>query len=386
MQFKNDRPPTKRIVIISYLDYPFPAGLSRRIEGIVETLQARNIQMQVISPIFRSTDKSPRPNSFRIDMRFLRVLGTENLAGKIAALILFNCFAFVKILLSRKELLAVQYESVYSFPASLLAKVFCQCVSVGDDVLIPRKLNWAVPLLRALGYATDVMLCSTRDIIAKWSGITRTLYVPNGIPERFVLRNRSINFERLRIVFVGTLSWYANVLAVDHIMRTSSGLPEEYEFLVVGSPVPRNPSTKRVRFLGQLDDLSLLRLYGDANVGILPFFGIPAEGPKVKVLEYMAAELLVVSSPEGVQGYPELLAWEHYVPAASVEELKQVLMNVQRGADRYARIARKAHDFAVTHYRWPDLLAGYLNFVNTLRASEDRSCLQLVARESGRHS
>ncbi len=378
-QFENHRPLTKRIFIISYLDFPFPAGLSRRIEAFVENLNARNIEMQVISPIFRSSSRSPHPDSFRIDMRFLRSLGTENLAVKIAELVLFNCFAFVKILLSRRQLFAVQYESIYSFPAALLAKAFCQCVFIGDDVLIPRKLNWAVPLLRVLSCATDVMLCSTRETIAVWSDTTRTLYVPNGVPERFVLKkNRSINFERPRIVFVGTLSWHVNVRAVGHIIEISSEMPDEYEFLIVGSPVPQNLLAKRVRFLGQLDDASLLRLYDDANVGVLPFFGSPAEGPKIKILEYMAAQLLVISSPEGVEGYPGLVAWEHYVPAASVEELKRVLLNTRVGdiAGQYARIVTRAHDFALTHYRWPNLLQDYLNFVNALKDSEDPRRLQ----------
>jgi len=313
------------------------------------------------------SDTVQHPNSCRIDMRFLTVLGTENLAVKVAALILFNCFAFVEILLSRKQLLAVQYESIYSFPAALLAKIFCQCVTIGDDVLTPRESRWATAVAKALGSATDVMLCSTREMNVKWSGRTRALYVPSGIPERFLLKSRSINFERLKIMFVGAFSYRSNVLAVSHLMKASSGLHEEYKFVVVGSPVPRIASTRNVRFLGQLDDASLLRLYNDANVGVLPFFGIPAEGPKIKLLEYMAAQLLVISSPEGVQGYPELLACEHYVPAASVEELKQVLMNIQRSPERYGSIVKKAHDFVITNYRWPTLLVRYLNFVNSLR-------------------
>lgn len=92
---------SKRVSIISYLDYPMPAGISRRISGTVASLRAANIEVEVVSPIFR-TRKGAVSDSTRVDMRFLRAFGAERLPTKVLALLLFNLFAFVRILLSQK--------------------------------------------------------------------------------------------------------------------------------------------------------------------------------------------------------------------------------------------------------------------------------------------
>ncbi len=362
-------PPRRRVIILSYLDYPFPAGLSRRITGIVESMRAANFEADIISPLFRSIDMLDDPRAVKVRMRFLRILGTERLPTKILALALFNLFAFVKVFVSRKEILALQYESIYSFPAAFLAKIFCRCFCIGDDVLIPRKSPFSAFFAFILSSASDLVLSSVKLPLGRLPRI-RVVYLPTGIEKGMAMERTSITFRNVRVVFVGALSYRANMLAVNHILNASSALPDGYdvEFLVIGSPRPRAVSSNgRVRFLGELDDISLLQVYRDSNVGILPFFGIPAEGPKVKLLEYMAAGLLVMASPEGVQGYPDLVAWEHYIPVGSVEELKQALMIIQRKPDLYSAIAKRGHEFVMAHYQWSVLLRETLTFMETLR-------------------
>ena len=355
----------KRIAIISYLDYPMPTGISRRISGIAASLRDAKFDVEIVSPIFRTSRRTPS-DGIRVDMRFLRVFGPERLPTKILALLLFNLFAFVKILASQSELLAIQYESIYSYPAAFLARMFgSRCPCIGDDILL-AKYSKLSTLQAFLALATDLVLSSTKPRPFGKSSKMRTLHVPTGVNESFVLE-RSSKFEKIRAVFVGALSYHANLSALNNLFRTSLGL-DECEFLVVGGPVPEElSSSANVKLLGVLDDSSLLHVYREANVGVLPFFGIPAEGPKVKLLDYLAAQLLVISSSNGVEGYPDLVPWEHYIPAQSVEELGRLLKGIPARAAVYAQIAKEGHEFAMLNYQWPALLAQYITFMEKLR-------------------
>jgi len=362
------------ILVLSYVDYPSYVGLSRRISGILNSLHSSNIPYQVISPIFRSPDAPDLPQATRVDLRFLRALGPDRLVTKILALIFFSLFAFVKILVLRKEILAVQYESIYSFPSAFLARMFCRCPIIGDDVLILRSSRLSRLLASVVIATTDLILSSTEATLLRSSEPGRILYVPNGINTDFVLNRSSMSFDKIRAVFTGTMSYQSNREAALHLLELASKLPKEckIQIQIIGGPVPKElASNGKVRFLGQLDDPSLLEIYKDANVGILPFFGIPAEGPKVKVLEYAAAQLLVISSPEGVQGYRDFVPWKHYVPVDSFREMIEVMSDILRAPNFHAEIAKRGQRLAMTRYKWPDLLSPYLNLMQKLRTEFD---------------
>ena len=190
------------------------------------------------------------------------------------------------------------------FPAAFLARLLCGCPCIGEDVIIPKSLRRFTLLQLALTCASDLILSPDVELTRRERSRTRTIYLPAGINERFVLSRKSTDFDEIKVVFVGSLSYRPNMIALKCIMKLASLLPEEVrcEFLVVGGPVPRGfSSNSRVKFLGPLDNGSLLRVYGEANVGILPFFGTITEGPKVKVSEYMAAGLCSLE-PRGRSG------------------------------------------------------------------------------------
>jgi len=221
---------------------------------------------------------------------------------------------------------------------------------------------------------TDLVLSSTEASLLRSFEPSRVLHVPNGISTDFVLKRSSVSFGKITAVFTGTMSYHSNREAVLHLIEFASRLPKEckIEIQIIGGPVPKElASNGKVRFLGQLDDPSLLEIYKDANVGILPFFGIPAEGPKVKLLEYVAAQLLVVSSPEGVQGYRDFVPWKHYVPVDSFREMIEVMSDISRTPKFHAEIAKRGQRLAMTRYKWPDLLSPYLNLMQKLRTEFD---------------
>jgi glycosyltransferase involved in cell wall biosynthesis len=357
----------KLVAILSYLDYPFPAGLARRIDGFVDSLGNAGFVPRVICPAFRSANPSEAPHVTRFDLRFLRALGAERLLTKIIALIAFNLIAFARVIAVRKELLTIQSESIYSLPAAFLAKIFLGSPCIVDDVLLPANSRFASFMSFMVGAFSDLALSSTKSTQLD-RFVKRVLYVPTGVAAVFS-NERLLNFDRLNVLFVGALSYDANLVAAKHVIRAASLLPRDCKckFLIVGGPIPADVcSNLRVSLLGSLDDESLRRVYCDSNIGVLPFFGVSAEGPKVKVLEYMAAGLLVVSSPEGVEGYPGLIPGEHYVRVESTNQLVKALDEIPRLQGPHAEIARRAHEYVMSHYRWPDLLRAYLAFLEDL--------------------
>jgi glycosyltransferase involved in cell wall biosynthesis len=363
----------KLVAILSYLDYPFPAGLARRIDGFVDSLGNAGFLPRVICPAFRLANPSEVPHVARFDLRFLRALGAERLLTKIIALIAFNLIAFAKVIAVRKELLAIQSESIYSLPAAFLAKIFLRSSCIVDDVLLPADSRFASFMGFIVGALSDLALSSTKPTLLD-RFVKRVLHVPTGVAAVFS-NERLLNFDRLNVVFVGALSYDANLVAAKYVMRAASLLPRDCrcKFLIVGGPLPAEVcSNLRVSLLGSLDDESLGRVYCDSNVGVLPFFGVSAEGPKVKVLEYMAAGLLVVSSPEGVEGYPGLVPGEHYVRVESTNQLVKALDEIPRLQGPHAEIARRAHEYVMSHYRWADLLRPYLAFLEDLALRTSR--------------
>jgi glycosyltransferase involved in cell wall biosynthesis len=296
-------------------------------------------------------------------------------------LVIYNIVAFAKLLLSRNEILAVQYESVYTFPAALLAKVFLRCPCIGEDVNTP-------PILRRLLFFELVVALASNFITSSFSSVhssrlsrSTAIFVPTAVTEKFVIERRQITFDRIKAVFVGTLTYSTNLHAINQISRIDSLIPanEDCEFLVIGGPVPTSLRTsRRMRLLGPVGDELLGRKYEEANVGILPFFGTRTAGAKSKLIEYMAAQLLVISSPEGIEYLPGLQPWVHFVPASSIDEMAQLISIIPRDAGHFRQIAIEGHKHVMERYRWRKLLKDYLLFVEGLRLKKRSAGTTLV--------
>jgi glycosyltransferase involved in cell wall biosynthesis len=360
----------RRLVVLSPLDYPFHSATSRRIAGIIGVLNQARVRAEVICPVFRSSTLPTLQGVTGIDLRRLQVLGAQSLITRVLALAIYNVAAFARLLLARNEVLAVQYESIYTFPAALLAKIFLHCPCIGEDVNTPPILRRSALLVPMVGLASDFITSSQLDTHV-WNHSGReAIFVPTAVTEKLVTKRKQITFDKIRAIFVGTLTYPVNLRAINHLSRIDSLMPvgNDCVLLVVGGPIPTGvrPS-RRMRLLGHVSDSVLRRAYSQANVGLLPFFGTRTEGAKSKLIEYMAAQLLVISSPEGVEYLPELVPWVHFVPAASVEEMAQLISEIPNDAKRFEQIAVTGHKYVMQQYRWQKLLKSYLRFIEDLR-------------------
>jgi glycosyltransferase involved in cell wall biosynthesis len=139
----------------------------------------------------------------------------------------------------------------------------------------------------------------------------KIIEVPNGVDIEAVsyisLEKRSLNQKKLGVdssftaLFMG--SWHGpNLEAVRHIFQIAQELPQ-INFLIVGSvgwAFKNEKGPKNVGFMGAVDDQTKQIALGIADVALNTVtFG---SGTNLKMLEYFAAGIPVISTPVGARG------------------------------------------------------------------------------------
>jgi glycosyltransferase involved in cell wall biosynthesis len=138
----------------------------------------------------------------------------------------------------------------------------------------------------------------------------RLKVIPNGVDtdairfvapsERRALRRR-LRLDQPLALFIG--SWHEpNVLAAREILRLASEVPD-VSFAIVGSigiPLSREPRAPNVELFGIVGDELKEALLGVAAVALNPM--LAGSGTNMKMLDYLAAGVPVISTPVGVRG------------------------------------------------------------------------------------
>ncbi|MFB8791991.1 MAG: glycosyltransferase family 4 protein [Potamolinea sp.] len=174
----------------------------------------------------------------------------------------------------------------------------------------------------------------------------KIIEVPNGVDIEAVsyvsLEKRSLNQKELGVngsftaLFMG--SWHSpNLEAVRHILKIAQELPH-VNFLIIGSvgwAFKNEKSPKNVGFMGAVDEETKQIVLGIADVALNTVtFG---SGTNLKMLEYFAAGIPVISTPVGARGL-------------GVEDEKHCLV-VEIGNFAEAISNLKAEDFATKQMR-----------------------------------
>ncbi|MEM3653802.1 MAG: hypothetical protein QW723_03725, partial [Candidatus Bathyarchaeia archaeon] len=175
-----------RLLILSYLDFPFYAGLSRRVEGLIKILSSRGINPIIISPIFRLN--RPLPHKYNVIYIDLRKLIRIPLNANILKLVAIGIFSLVSLIYIIKLKLnnclsIIQYESMYSFAPALIAKLIFNIKILGDDItfLIKKKFFNKVFEAFVLKYSDYIIVASPEAYSYVSNLRNRTLLIPNGV-------------------------------------------------------------------------------------------------------------------------------------------------------------------------------------------------------------
>ena len=370
------------ILFVSYARHPGPFGLSKRIQGLRSELSRNNIYSEVLSPHSKTLRRSGRSLDLGLDFSANLL---QSAIGRAIALLLFSVTAIPAVISDqRRKNLLIQYESLFSaFPAVVAKRLLGEEV-VGDEVILMSE-GTSAPiryLFHALDCAlirmTDYVITSsvrTLGLVRKWFPDKPSILVPNGVTS--VSAERAPRIQMHELVFVGSLSAPENRVAVENTLRLAESLIKKgliFQIYIVGGPARfarrylRHEAVKngKVIFLGILTDKRLSALYRKVSIGLLPFFSPSYGGTRIKGLEYLAHNLLVVSGPHGFDCLPGAVKGVHYLQAENQDDMSELIARCISDPESYLPVAFAGRKFVESTYCWTSVTGPYLDLIQRL--------------------
>jgi glycosyltransferase involved in cell wall biosynthesis len=376
----------KNHLLISYLDYPYPAGLSYRIDGISNVLSSKGIKIKILAPLARSNNFTDNNLNYNIDIQYIdlrkfRSCNPEKKTSKFILWLLFSFFATIKVISYYiKNRCLIQYQSLYSSIPALMAKILTGATIIGDDiVLLPSFFNVLVLKLTDIVITASSIAFSLANSLGK-----KVIYLPNGVKKKIC--EKSSSKFRSNLIFVGSLSFQQNLKAVEKIIKIASFLENKeirYKIIIVGGPLSyakhllnkKIVRKGKIKFLGAVSNERLDELYSSSSIGLLPFFkDAPLTGgQRTKTLEYFANKLLVITGEEGIKGINGLKNGEHYILANSLDEMMELIQEIinEKSFRNYEQISCNGKKFICNNYSWENITKEYISTLRTLILSRN---------------
>lgn len=243
----------------------------------------------------------------------------------------------------------------------------------------PAWIELTRELEARLAGRADLLICvseSDRQVLSAQHGKDNTVVIENGVRLPRIRRvcgaDSDDSAPRTPLaVFVGS-AHPPNVQAAEFIIDHIANQHPNVLFALVGSVceainvdgVPPN-----VRLLGFLDADEKEALFSMADVAVNPLF--EGGGSSLKVPDFLAAGLPLLSSSVGVRGFPGLHPGEHY-EAVEPKEMAGHITALLKDKARRTRLSVQAMDYVATRLDWR-VLGGKL-----------RKCLRKLIPRQGR--
>jgi len=171
--------------------------------------------------------------------------------------------------------------------------------------------------------------------------------------------NPELDSSMLSCIFVGSYDYDPNKDAAKRIIQQIAPSCPEIQFLLVG----RNPpSTDQPNVLtpGFVDDLGKWLTYAD--IGLCPLR--MGSGTKLKMLDYMAAGLPIVTTPVGVQGL-KIIDREMALIRESTTEIIEAIKQLAASEELRNRLGENAQQLG-KQYDWSNLLKEYDSLIDQI--------------------
>lgn len=172
-----------------------------------------------------------------------------------------------------------------------------------------------------------------------------------------------------RLIFIGTMDYFANIEAVEWFVRKVFPLIREQaprtEFIIAGS----NP-TKQVQQLAQQPGVTVtgfvedVRPYlYDATACVVPLR--IARGVQNKLLEAMAAGKAIIATPETIASL-SVRSDEDLLIASTPDEFAAAVLRVIRDAGLHESLGKRARRYVEMEHEWPILLQPLVELVESI--------------------
>lgn len=205
---------------------------------------------------------------------------------------------------------------------------------------------------RILENADLVLYCNDADLVAFREAAPNArfdpLYVPNGMtPIARTGHTSGSNGGAFRAVFMGS-GHPPNAQAAEFIANTLAPSLPNVGFDIIGSCLPEGRYPTNLQRHGVVDDATKATILGRANVALNPMSA--GSGSNVKVLEYFAHRLPVLSTIFGMRGIEAEAGREYF--EASLEEFAEVLEGAVSNQASLGPIGEAGNALALKRYTW----------------------------------
>lgn len=225
---------------------------------------------------------------------------------------------------------------------------------------------WELRLCRACDHVVCVSERDRDRLAADGVPAGRLAVIPHGVDiasfvdaEPADLRGRFELPDDCRIlVFHGTYRYSPNLEAIRFLAREIlPSLGGKYRVLAVGLDPPGRTPAPEVCFTGPVEDLPAV--IKGADIAVVPLK--EGGGTRMKVLDYLAARVPVVSSAKGVEGLP-LEPGTHYLRADDASAFARAILSLDADGGLRDRLAAAGADF-VADLDWGRIGERYLELL-----------------------
>lgn len=210
----------------------------------------------------------------------------------------------------------------------------------------------------ALGNVDAVLACSEVDkaYFETYARRNSVWMIPNGVAVNYYedVRNKKKVTDKA-LVFVGSLDYPANLDGITHYLESIHPMlleeMPEVKVVVIGKNPPAwlkdRFTSDTVEIVGFVDDVR--EYLGEGRIGICPIY--EGSGTRLKILEYMASMMPVVSTVKGCEGLSARHG-EEILVAQNDLEFKNHLVSLLRDSTLREELCQNGLDFVNEYYDW----------------------------------
>jgi glycosyltransferase involved in cell wall biosynthesis len=360
------------IAVLVYFDVrKVHGGGAQRVWGLCTSLARRGIHVTLyMNGSSQNSDSIVLQDGVQcVSMRFkplpiTRMLGPLSLNNLRIAVGLNNQ-------ISRKRIDILQLEFPYMLPTALIARARAVPIILdahGVEVDFWREVG---PLMRhpvhtlslyatkfeeciAVRLSSHVLTCSRVDAIrlAELYRLPKNKFtvVPNFVMNETLEHVVPHHYEKKCVLFMGSPIHAPNAYALDlickRIVPTLLRRRSDLQFAFIGRGLPSWLLGKDVIPIGEVKDMRPY-LQG-ATVCIAPIYH--GSGTRVKILDYLASKVAVVSTAKGAQGIDGLVDGDNIIIRNDVEEFENAILDLVDDDQKRLRIAQRGYELVKRHY------------------------------------
>lgn len=187
--------------------------------------------------------------------------------------------------------------------------------------------------------------------------------IPNGIDTEYY-KFSIPKFNQKQIVFLGNMFYLPNKNAAEKIITQIMPRLPEMKLVCIGmadSSFANKYSSSQVTFSGPVDDIR--PILESSSIAVAPIF--EGSGMKVKILNFAAAGLPILTTSFGIPGYPSEIATVENDLCRYPQIIKSILSNKDHATNQ----VKKSRKIIEKHYSWETIANDVVNLYHKTKFS-----------------